>query len=125
MNKLVLALAAFGVLVAAPAFAAGDAAKGAVIYKTKCMMCHMPDANKIGPKSAGVVGRKAGSLADFNYSPALKASGLTWDDATLDKWLTGPSALVPGTKMAFKLDAPQDRADVIAYLKTLVPAAAK
>ena len=71
----------------------------------------------MGPRHRGVVGRRAGSVADYNYSAALKNSGLTWDEATLDRWLTNPSALVPGTKMFFKLDSPQDRADVIAYLK--------
>ena len=73
----------------------------------------------MGPRHRGVVGRRAGSVADYNYSAALKSSGLTWDEATLDRWLTNPSALVPGTKMFFKLDSPQDRADVIAYLEEL------
>jgi cytochrome c len=66
-----------------------------------------------------VVGRPAGNLSDYNYSAALKNSGLTWDEATLDRWLTNPSALVPGTKMFFKIDDAQARADVIAYLKEL------
>lgn len=113
---IILALAA-----PAYAYAEGDATKGAVIYKTKCGICHMPNKNMVGPRSAGVIGRKAGSLPDYTYSSALKAAGFTWDEAHLDKWLAGPSALVPGTKMAYHLDAPQDRADVIAYLKTLVP----
>ena len=59
----------------------------------------------------------AGSVADYAYSPALKSSGLTWDEATLDRWLINPSALVPGTKMFFKIDDAQSRADLIAYLK--------
>lgn len=82
-------------------------------------MCHAPDQNKVGPKLGGVIGRKAGSVADYNYSPGLKAKDWVWDAAMVDKWLTGPSALVPRTKMTFKLDNPQDRANVIAYLKTL------
>ena len=103
-----------------PAHAAGDATKGATLYKGKCSVCHAPDQNRVGPKSAGVVGRKAGSLPDFaGYSSALKASGIVWDEATLDKWLSGPSQLVPGTKMAFKDGDAQERADIIAYLKTL------
>jgi cytochrome c len=97
---------------------AGDAAHGKELYQG-CNACHSIDDNDIGPRHRGVVGRKAGSLADYNYSPALKASGLTWDAATLDRWLTNPSNLVPGTKMFFKLDSPKDRADVIAYLQQL------
>jgi len=96
----------------------GDADKGAKIYQ-RCMSCHSPDANKYGPAHRGVFGRAAGSVPDYNYTDALKKSGLTWDEATLDKWLTEPKALVPGTKMTFKLSDPQERADVIAYLKTL------
>lgn len=102
----------------APAPPLGDAARGKALYQG-CNACHSIDDNDIGPKHRGVVGRRAGSLADYNYSPALKSSGLTWDAATLDRWLTNPSALVPGTKMFFKLDSPQDRADVIAYLQEL------
>jgi cytochrome c2 len=56
-------------------------------------------------------------IADYSYSKALKNSGLTWDETTLDRWLTNPSALVPGTKMFFQLSSAQDRADVIAYLQ--------
>jgi cytochrome c len=97
---------------------AGDAARGKTLYQT-CAACHSIDDNDLGPLHRGVVGRPAGSVHDYNYSAALKASGLTWDAATLDRWLTNPSALVPGTKMFFKIDDPQGRADVIAYLATL------
>jgi len=109
-----------GLLLAVPAKAdEGDATKGGQIFRSKCMMCHAPDQNKVGPKLGGVVGRKAGSVTDYTYSSGLKAKGQIWDAAALDKWLTGPSAQVSGTKMTFKLDNPQDRANVIAYLKTL------
>lgn len=101
-----------------PALAAGDATRGKALYQG-CNACHSIDDNDIGPKHRGVVGRPAGSVPDYNYSSALKSSGLTWDPATLDRWLTNPSALVPGTKMFFRLDSPQDRADVIAYLQQL------
>jgi len=94
----------------------GDAARGKTLYQA-CAACHSIDENDVGPKHRGVVGRRAGSVADYAYSPALKRSELAWDEATLDRWLTNPSALVPGTKMFFKLDDPQARADVIAYLK--------
>jgi cytochrome c len=63
-----------------------------------------------------VVGRRAGAVKGYAYSPALKASGIVWTPAMLDRWLQGPQKLVPGAKMYFTLPKPQDRADVIAYL---------
>ena len=96
----------------------GDAVHGKALYQG-CQACHSIDDNDLGPKHRGVVGRRAGSIEDYSYSTALKNSGLTWDEATLDRWLTNPSVLVPGTKMFFKLDDPQARADIIAYLKEL------
>jgi cytochrome c len=103
---------------AAPATkpSAGDAVHGKTLYQA-CAACHSIDENDVGPKHRGVVGRRAGSIADYPYSPALKRSGITWDEATLDRWLVNPSALVPGTKMFFKIDDAQARADLIAYLK--------
>lgn len=85
----------------------------------RCQACHSIDQNDLGPKHRGVVGRRAGSLEDYSYSTALKNSGLTWDEATLDRWLTNPSALAPGTKMFFKIGDPKARADIIAYLNEL------
>jgi cytochrome c len=96
----------------------GDAAHGKDLYQG-CQACHSVDENDLGPRHRGVVGRRAGSIEDYSYSPALKGSGLTWNESTLDRWLTNPSALVPGTKMFFKVDDPQARADIIAYLKEL------
>lgn len=118
MQKIVMAVIAFLAMTGA-AHAAGDGANGEKIYKQKCAVCHAVDANKVGPLSRGVVGRKAGTAANYNYSPAVKSLGITWDEASLDKWLTKPSAMATGTKMAFMLPNPQERADVIAYLKTL------
>jgi cytochrome c len=103
---------------AAEAALNGDSVHGKTLYQG-CQACHAVEDNDLGPRHRGVVGRRAGSVEDYSYSVALKNSGLTWDEATLDRWLTNPSALVPGTKMFFKLDNPQDRADVIAYLKEL------
>jgi cytochrome c len=74
----------------------------------------------VGPSLFGVVGRPAGTAPGYNYSEANKSSGKTWDDATLDTYLTNPKALVPGTKMVFPgLPDAADRANVIAYLDTL------
>ena len=87
----------------------------------RCKACHdvspVPVA-KVGPNLRGVVGRKAGSLAGFKYSPAMQAQTILWDEANLDRWLTRPTALVPGTSMAFAgLPKPEDRAAIIAFLK--------
>lgn len=96
----------------------GDAARGKQLYQA-CTACHAIDDNDLGPRHRGVVGRHAAAVADYSYSAALKSSGLTWTEQTLNQWLTNPSALVPGTKMYFKIDDAQARADIIAYLKTL------
>lgn len=100
------------------AIPAGDVDRGKLLYQA-CQACHSIDENDLGPKHRGVVGRRAGSVTDYAYSNALKTSGLVWDEATLDRWLSNPSALVPGTKMYFKLDDAQVRADVVAYLMQL------
>ena len=94
----------------------GDPNRGETIYEA-CQDCHSLDKNDVGPRHRGVFGRKAGSLPDYDYSEALKSANIVWNEETLDKWLTDPQALVPGAKMFFHLDNPQDRADVIAYLK--------
>jgi cytochrome c len=99
----------------APAALHGDPVHGQIVYQA-CTGCHTLDENDVGPKHRGVVGRVAGSVPDYPYSPALKNSHLVWTEANLDRWLTNPQALVPGAKMFFSLPNPQDRADVIAYL---------
>ena len=94
----------------------GDAARGETLYEA-CQDCHSLDKNDVGPRHRGVFGRKAASLPDYDYSDALKSANIVWNEETLDKWLTDPQAVAPGAKMFFHLDNPQDRADVIAYLK--------
>lgn len=96
----------------------GNPTHGKELYQS-CTSCHSIDENDIGPKHRGVVGRKAGTVPDYAYSSALKSSGVVWDAASLDRWLTNPSAMVPGTKMYFLLPNPRDRADIIAYLAEL------
>ena len=102
----------------ADAVLAGDSVRGKALYQG-CQACHSVDENDLGPRHRGVVGRLAGGVEDYSYSKALKQSGVIWNDSTLDQWLTNPSSMVPGTKMYYKLDDPQARADVIAYLKEL------
>jgi cytochrome c len=94
----------------------GDPSRGKTLYLA-CQACHSIDENDLGPKHRGVVGRPAGRIVDYAYSAALKSSGLIWDEATLDRWLTNPSALVPGTKMFFQVGDAQNRADIIAFLR--------
>lgn len=120
MHSITKAIAAFmaGMLWVMPETnAAPNADRGEQIYQS-CQDCHSLDTNDVGPKHRGVFGRKAGAVTDYSYSAALKSSGITWNEDTLDKWLTDPQKLVPGAKMFFHLDASQDRADVIEYLKT-------
>ena len=96
---------------------AGDPARGEQIYH-RCQGCHSIDANRVGPRHAGLFGRRAGSLDDYDYSDAMRASGVVWEEATLDQFLTAPRKFIPGTKMPFAgIPDPQERADLIAYLK--------
>ena len=94
----------------------GDADHGEAFHETRQHSDSL-DKNDVGPRHRGVFGRKAASLPDYDYSDALKSANITWNEETLDKWLTDPQAVAPGAKMFFHLDNPQDRADVIAYLK--------
>jgi cytochrome c len=122
MKPAILTAAALLALAfAAPALADGDAAAGKTVFN-KCAICHTVDPAKkgIGPTLFGVLGRKSASVEGFSYSEAMKKADKTWDEATLDTYLTNPKALVPGTKMVFPgLPKPEDRANVIAYLGTL------
>jgi cytochrome c len=92
---------------------AQDAATGGADFRQRCQTCHSGQAISIGPNLAGVVGRKAAST-NFNYSPALKASGLTWSDATLNQFLASPSKMVPGTRMLVSTPDPTQPANLIA-----------
>ena len=110
------------------ALQAGDLARGKVLFQQRCALCHATGQEgagvfKLGPLLAGIAGRPAASLPNYGYSKALAASHLTWNSATLDKFLSGPSALVPGTTMAVIVANPADRGDLIAFLATLRPAA--
>ena len=102
-----------------PVWAAGDVQRGQQAYEARCGGCHSVEADRIGPRHAGIVGRRAGSAAGFVYSDALRTSGIRWDAALLDRWLTDPEALVPGQRMGYRLGDAQVRADIVAYLGTL------
>ncbi|TCR62575.1 cytochrome c family protein [Bosea sp. BK604] len=121
MNLSHWALAALLTLaVATPALADGDAARGKTLF-SRCSACHtVTDQNRLGPHLSGVSGRVAGTAAGYRYSKAMAAYGKSWDDEALDGFLAAPSKIVPGTKMiAGAIANPQDRADLIAYLKTV------
>lgn len=100
------------------AYASGDAKNGKLLYASRCIACHSIDANLAGPAHRGVFGRKAGSVIDFDYSPALKKSTVIWNEKTLDKWLTNPEKFVPGQQMGYSVSDAKDRKDLIAYLKS-------
>ncbi len=115
-----LSMAAAAAVALVPSVASADAARGKTLFM-RCMACHTVNkggANKVGPNLAGVVGRKAGAVKGFNYSAAMKKANITWTEANLDKWLTRPASLVPGTAMVFAgLPNPDDRKSVIEYIK--------
>jgi cytochrome c len=105
-------------LFASNAFALdGDPARGEQLY-SRCQGCHSIDVDRVGPRHAGLLGRKAGSLSDYNYSAAMRSAGVVWDERTLDRFLAAPRTFIPGTRMPFAgiADA-QERADLIAWLK--------
>jgi len=115
----VIGIAAVLGLFGSPALAEGDAAAGEKVFK-KCKACHSlkEGRKKVGPSLFGITGKPAGAVEGFKYSKAMLASGLTWDDETLAKYLTKPKALVPKTKMSFAgLKKEADVANVIAYMK--------
>jgi len=95
----------------------GDATHGKLVFEKRCTGCHAMESDREGPRLAGVYGRKAGSVPGFAYSDGLKNSGLTWSDATLEKWLSGPDMVVPDTKMDFHVPKAAERRDLIAYFK--------
>lgn len=116
-----VAMVALALLGSSGAFAqaAGDPVKGKAVF-ARCAICHTvePGKNKLGPTLANIVGSKAGDVPGFNFSPAMKASKVVWTPHALDKYLTNPRAFLPGNRMIFAgLPKPEDRANVIAYLK--------
>lgn len=124
--KTVLAAAAAVVALGSPAIAnaqaaGGDAARGKTVF-ARCAACHSvkPGEKRLGPSVAGVVGRRAAAVPGFNYSAAMRGSGMNWSRQNLDKFLKAPTATVRGTTMmAPGVVKDADRADLIAYLATL------
>jgi cytochrome c len=119
--KLALGLVSLS-MAAGSAWAAGDAARGADVFKENCAACHSaePGQNLVGPSLYSVVGRSAASEAGFSYSNAMKGSGVVWTPDKLMAYLKAPRRFIPGVKMMFPgLDDEGDRQNVIAFLSTL------
>ncbi len=105
----------------AAARADGDAARGEARFQD-CAACHKLEAgsNDVGPSLHGIFERKAAALTDFRYSPAMKRSGISWTPETLDKFIADPQAMVSANRMPYAgMANPNDRADLIAYLKKM------
>lgn len=119
MDTLLACAVLAGQLCIGPQLAAIDANRGKDLWEARCTGCHSLDANRIGPLHRGVFGRKAGTAPGFSYSTALMNFGQAWTDVTLDKWLAGPGQFVPGSRMGFSVGDAADRADIIAYLKSV------
>jgi len=115
--------AGLAALVSSAALAEGDPEQGAKVFN-KCKACHVADEekNRVGPHLVGIVGRPAASVESYKYSTAMQQSGIVWEEEILDQYLASPKDVVPGGKMAFAgLREEEDRADVIAYLKSAAP----
>jgi len=98
------------------ALSAGDPKAGEALY-ARCAACHALAHDRVGPRHCGLLGRRAGSVAGFEYSAAMKNSGIVWSARTLDRFLATPLKQVPGTSMTYAgMDDAGDRADLIAYL---------
>ena len=97
----------------------GDASRGKLVFEHRCTGCHALDSNREGPHLRGVYGRAAGTVPDFEYSAAIRKSGIVWNDATIERWLRDTDDFIAGNNMGFRVPKAQDRADVIAFLKTV------
>lgn len=99
--------------------AAPDAVRGEQLH-VRCIACHALATDRVGPRHCGLLGRRAGSVPGFEYSQAMKKSGLVWDEKTLNRFLAKPLAVVPGSSMTYDgVPLARDRADLIAYLKAV------
>ena len=115
MDRARAIVAAALALAAWPA-AGADPRNGEEVY-SRCLACHALESDRVGPRHCGVVGRRAGSIAGFGYSSAMKKSKLVWNPKTLDRFIADPMKAVPGTTMTYAgVKDAKERADLIAYL---------
>jgi cytochrome c len=115
------ALAAFALCIAGSTLAGQQPVAGKDLFAKRCGGCHALDRDKEGPRLGGVYGRGAASVDSFEYSEALKKSGIVWNQETLERWLAGPDNLVPGNDMTFHVENAEERSAIIAYLKANSP----
>src|SRR6185437_105931 len=106
-----------GVADAADARGAGDAVRGKAVFEKRCTGCHALTQDREGPRLHDVFGRRAASVPGFTYTEALRKIEVRWDSETLNRWLTDPDAMAPGTDMTFRVIRAGERADVIEYLR--------
>lgn len=117
MRAASTALAGLVLAAAVSVQAAPDPSAGKQVY-ARCVACHALAYDRVGPRHCGLLGRRAGSVPGFLYSNAMKNSGLTWDERTLDRFLANPLKTVPGTAMTYDgIADPKERSDLIAYLR--------
>src|SRR5215831_564590 len=116
-RSAMIAAAALGLAAHITLWSGASAERGKQLFNKMCAGCHALDSEKEGPRLRGVFGRRAGAVGGFPYSEGMKTARLTWDEATLDKWLTDPAGVVADNDMAFRLENAEQRADIIAYLK--------
>ena len=112
-TAMLIALLAFPYL----SHATGDADHGKQLFEKRCTGCHSLDQDKEGPRLRGVYGRQAGKISSFKYSAALQSAHVTWDDDSLDKWLTDTDSLIADNDMAYRVPKADERVDIIRYLK--------
>ncbi len=112
-----LAFALAGLVVFPRVAKAADGGRGKDLFDRRCGGCHSLDKEKEGPRLRGVYGRRSGTVPTFAYSDALKNARVTWDAASLDRWLADPDEFLPDANMAFRLPKPDERAAIIAYLQ--------
>ena len=110
----VLLIAGWSLVISAQAQARPD---GKAVFEKRCGGCHALDRDKEGPRLRGVYGRAAGAIESFQYSEALKKSGLKWTDENLDKWLADTDKLIPDNDMTYHVEKADERNEIIAYLK--------
>ena len=122
-SLILIPLLIFGVLISSKvttsvrAAETGDATRGKALFEKRCSGCHSLDEDREGPRLRTVYGRKAGSVSGYPYSKALQSSKVTWDDVSLEKWLTNPDSFVPENNMSFYAPKADERADIIRFLK--------
>jgi cytochrome c len=97
----------------------GDPIRGKETFEKRCTGCHALTTDREGPHLRGVFGRTSGTVPGFSYSDALKNAHIVWDETSLEKWLTDPDVLVPGNNMEFHVPNPQERADLVQFLKEI------